>query len=62
MADSPVVHIGENSPEQVALTLARTISTLATEKEATKDRAYYLDLYAECLRAVRSPFNRQSST
>lgn len=54
MADAaPVVHIGENSPEQVALVLMRSISTIQTEKAAEKDKKYFLDLYAECLRAVK---------
>jgi hypothetical protein len=53
MADAPrpVVHIGENSPEHVAFNLF----TLINASESHRDRAAVLDLYAECLDAVRDP-------
>ena len=58
MSDAPVVHIGENSPEQVAY---RLMHEIATQEGAAKgshsvierDRAYVLDLYHECFLAVR---------
>lgn len=61
MADAPVVHIGENSPEHVAYRLMQDIMraemrTLSQRPDADwehADRAYLLDLYAECLNAVR---------
>lgn len=61
MADTAVVHMGENSPEQVAYKLL--IHVAATEgymlrSGPTSDgnkpsRQYILDTYAECLRAAR---------
>ena len=56
MADAPpVVHIGENSPEQVAYRLMKDI--LGYDKAPSSDanvvRKHILDLYAECLVAVR---------
>ncbi len=50
MADAPVVHIGENSREEVAYKLMLRI--FKEEKDAKKDRASILDLYAECLSAA----------
>jgi hypothetical protein len=52
---APVVHIGENSPEQIAYKLLETIAS--NEKKtlhgtATADRKWLLDTYAECLAAV----------
>lgn len=59
MADQPVVHIGENSPEKIALTLMKTILH-SIEKRSSEDldRKTYLDTYAECLAAVTSPNRR----
>ena len=61
MADAPVVHIGENSPEQVAFKLMEVIA--AAEKvglvaglpnrSMIADRNWILDTYAECLQTVR---------
>ncbi len=61
MADASVVHIGENSPEQVAYKLLVHIA--ATEDywlrqhpvrgEKQPDRKWLLDTYAECLEATR---------
>lgn len=59
MADNAVVHIGENSPEEVAYKLMKDISNVErrplfnTEKVQPADRAWILDTYAECLEAVR---------
>jgi hypothetical protein len=50
MADAPVVHIGENSPEQVAYKLMQRISEI---EKGFKDRKAILDAYHECIEAVR---------
>jgi hypothetical protein len=50
MADAPVVHIGENSPEYVAFQLAEKIWNWEGH---AKDRAAFLNLYSECLHAVK---------
>ncbi len=63
MADSaPVVHIGENSPQQVAYKLMEKVATVerksinSSSPDASgwsaADRAWILDTYAECLRAT----------
>jgi hypothetical protein len=59
MAETAVVHIGENSPEEVALKLMYVIDT--AEKHPTRTRQQILDLYAECLRAVTHPHLRAGS-
>ena len=51
MADAPVVHIGQNSPEKIAHDLM--ISVLNAEKVEQRTRKLLLDTYAECLWAVR---------
>lgn len=52
MADKEtVVHIGENSAEKIAYDL--TMSIWRLEKENTMTRERLLDLYAECIDAVR---------
>jgi hypothetical protein len=57
MADAaPVVHIGENASELVALKLFEKIET--AEAQPYRTRAQILDLYAECLLAVRDPVGR----
>lgn len=60
MADQPVVHIGENSPEEVAYKLMGTIASnegktlrSTTSGAASADRKWLLDTYTECLMAVR---------
>lgn len=64
MADAPVVHIGENSPEEVAFRLYRIVGhsekKVATSgfAESGTDRKYILDTYAECLLAVKHPEDR----
>ena len=55
--DAPIVHIGENSPEYVALLLMNLIN--GAEKHPQRTRKDILDLYAECLLAVRSPHDRE---
>ena len=59
MADAPVVHIGENSPEQVAYQLMARIAHAeelalhgVTGKRA--NREWILSTYAECLKVVRT--------
>jgi hypothetical protein len=59
MADSAVVHIGENSPQQVAyklmkdIMLAEQMSLTGASSSATRvDRKYLLTLYYECARAT----------
>lgn len=54
MADEAVVHVGENSPEQVAFKLMDFVRKGDESKDAI------LDLYCECLLAVRSPGTRLS--
>ncbi len=60
MAEQAVVHIGENSPEEVAYKLPQDImdSEQRTKhpklKEKTlADRKWLLDTYAECLNATK---------
>jgi hypothetical protein len=65
MADSAVVHIGENSPEQVALKLLEIISRVERRSMNTAeqsdlspswvkaDRKWILDTYSECLESVK---------
>ena len=61
MSDTPVVHIGENSPEQIAyrlmLDIVRVEDKLLEKSEKnpgkTADRKWILDTYAECIRTVR---------
>jgi hypothetical protein len=58
MADNTIVHIGENSPEQVALKLLEVVANLegralyGSGKNAA-DRKWVLDTYHECLQSVR---------
>ena len=62
MADAPVVHIGANSPEEVARKLMREIArveqrsfNIAKMRPDWKaaDRRWILNTYAECLEAVK---------
>lgn len=61
MADTPVVHIGENSPEKIAYVLLQHIMNVEQKSfsndpsrgYSTADRKYILDTYAEALTAVR---------
>jgi hypothetical protein len=58
-----VVHIGENSPEQVAYKLFNHIAN--AEKKVlvgpnpSANREWILRTYAQCLRTVNSPHNVQ---
>ena len=60
MAEQTVVHIGENSPEEVAYRLMSKIANAEQKvllssprsEENSADRQWILDTYAECLRAV----------
>lgn len=61
MADAPVVHIGENSPEKIAHLLLHEIARVEgkiffrSDKhpgDTTADRKWILDTYAECIEAV----------
>lgn len=59
MADAPVVHIAENSAENIAYKLFNLIVPQERERsggQLTRERA--LDLFAECLLAVREPAAR----
>ncbi len=60
MADAPVVHIGENSPEYVAYRLLESVAraegkllTAMAGDPRAADRDYILNTYAECLEAVK---------
>jgi hypothetical protein len=58
MADAPVTHIGENSPEEVAYKLFRHIGSSESKSlgsGTTADREWILKTYAMCLETVRSP-------
>jgi hypothetical protein len=55
MADAPAVHIGENSPEFVAFRLMGLILSGEQSAEPRRTRKEILDLYAQCLLAVRRP-------
>lgn len=55
---SAVVHIGENSPEEVAFKLMRHVSVIENKslyagEPNSVNRKWLLDTYAECLRAVQ---------
>ncbi|MBY2932536.1 hypothetical protein [Rhizobium leguminosarum] len=66
MADKSVVHIGENSPEQVAFKLFELVaivekkSTSGTDANEMKagwtkaDKNYILTTYGECVTTVRA--------
>lgn len=59
MTDQAVVHIGENSPEQVAYKLLRDIARLEKKYNSSlhhfenTDRKWILETYADCLDAAR---------
>jgi hypothetical protein len=58
MADTPVVHIGENSPEEVAYRLLKGVALSEDKKLASgiviADRAWLLRAYSECLYSVKT--------
>ena len=53
MADEAIVHIGENSPEQVAYRLFETIATVESKTTNDMDRDYILSTYVDCIKAVK---------
>ncbi len=60
MADNPIVHIGENSPEEVAYKLLQVIADVENRERYGHgshpvDREWVLRTYAQCIRAVRLP-------
>jgi hypothetical protein len=57
VADISIVNNGENSPEQVAYQLMKDIQASGVVFKLNVDQL--LDLYAECLRAVRTPEGRR---
>ena len=71
MADAPVVHIGENSPEYVAYQLMLDIAECEGKRFSKPapgygsgisvvDRDWILNTYRQCLRAVRDPHVKSS--
>ncbi len=59
MADTAVVHIGENSPEKVAYKLLVGVLDNVSDKTGWNlTRQQYLDAYAECLYTVKNPHMR----
>lgn len=68
MTGTPVVHIGENSPEHVAYRLLHDIVNVEGKilhwskdrAEKMANRKYILDTYAECLHAAQG--NRSTAT
>ena len=61
MADNNAVHIGENSPEQVAFKLMQQIANVEGKEfyvlnGKQVDREWILRTYMQCLRASRNPF------
>jgi hypothetical protein len=58
MADNTTVHIGENSPEQVAYKLmhdvARAEKITLAGMGTNSNRDWILDTYAKCIRVVRA--------
>lgn len=65
MSDKTVVHIGENSPEQVAFKLLQIMANIEgltlypSENCASKE--WVLKNYSACLRAVQNPGNTEYS-
>jgi hypothetical protein len=59
MAEQTVVHIGENSPEEVALKLFDHINVVEDRKNRTREEI--LALYAECLLVIRDPHQARAS-
>lgn len=63
MADAPVVHIGENSPEKIAYMLMERIADLEgrslfrrSDARENADREYILSTYSECLLAAKQAY------
>jgi len=57
MSEQPIVHIGENSAEEVAFKLYHVVRV--AEGPQRIDRKWILDTYAECLRTVQRPQDRR---
>jgi hypothetical protein len=62
MAGEPVVHIGENSPEQVAYRLLEHVAAAegfhlrrSPSELKLPDRKWLLETYAACINAVKNP-------
>jgi len=58
MADTPEVHMGENSPEQVAYKLLLLIGNAEQKRllgTTAADRDWILRTYAACLGVVKQP-------
>lgn len=54
MADAPIAHIGENSPEEVAYKLMQRIFSAENRSASgSQDRKYILSTYVECVKAVK---------
>lgn len=61
MADATVVHIGENSPEKIALEMTDQIIRYIEGKSYDKiTRKDYLDTYSECIQAVKGSRSKPS--
>jgi len=65
MADQTVVHIGENSPEEVALKLFHIIANIENRQdfaggENPMDREWVLRTYAQCRSVVKASSNIDS--
>jgi hypothetical protein len=60
MTENAVVHIGENSPEQVAYKLMRDIAIAEkiylSGTSLNSNRDWIIRTYCQCLQAVRNPF------
>ena len=53
MADAPVIHIGEASPEEIAYKLMRVKLRKEDRHVSQLTLKELLDVYAECLNAVK---------
>lgn len=68
MAEKSIVHMGENSPEKVALDLFHMVASVEGKllhfdrenQQRVASRQWILDTYAECLKTVVNPFKRLS--
>jgi len=65
MTDKAIVHIGENSPEEVAFKLFKEIVSVEIHNSnppKAMSKKWILDTYAECLLTVRGPISRTRQT
>ena len=58
MAEAPVVEKGGSSPEYIAYLLMKIINE--AEDNPKRNRKQILDLYSECMVAVRNPVQRRA--